>query len=506
VGLRYMASSADNAPVHRVDRLLEDWRRTSPRRQYPPTLGREAHAVIVGAGPAGSFSAHFLRSYARERGLGLRMTVFDAKDFTKSGPAGCNMCAGVVASSLLRRMKSSGLSVPASVVQSRVNSFRLVTRSGSARLGREDPEHTMLTVFRGNGPRPGPETGLADASFDDALLRAVAGPDLTVVREPVTAIHPPGQPAEPVRVSFGRGKEKQSLEADVVIGAFGCDNRLGRKLAQAGVGYRPPQTVRACQAELSVGREHVSRVLGGSTQVFNLGLPDISFAAFVPKGDFVTCTIVGQRDLGLDDLLELLDDRRVRARLPRGWQVPRHFCHCHPSVVTSHARHPYTDRVVMVGDAASCRYYKNGIETAFDTAALAAFTATHIGVSAQAFGRYYARACDRLIERDNRFGRLLFAANRLIASHPNAARAFLVLCRASGAGAVGQRMQEVLWGLFAGDRPYREILRRALHPRVVWYGAWQLAFETLFRRHSAAARVRKASGRGRSPQDRSSSS
>lgn len=481
-----MSASADGGHVHPVDRLLDRWRRVPPGRQFPPRLGKRAHAIIVGAGPAGSFSAHFLRSYAEGLGLDLRMTIFDAKDFTKSGPAGCNMCAGVISSTLLRRMEASGLSVPPVVVQSRVNSFRLVTRSGSARLGREDPEHTMLTVFRGNGPRPAPEAGLANVSFDDALLSAVAGPSLTIVREPVTAIHLPAHAADPVQVSFGRGKEKQSLEADVVVGAFGCDNRLGRKIAEAGIGYRPPKTVRACQAELWVGREHIARVLGGATQVFNLGLPDISFAAFVPKGDFVTCTMVGQRDLGLDDMLELLDDRRVRARLPRGWQIPRRFCHCHPSVVISHALHPYADRLVLVGDAASCRYYKNGIETAFNTAALAAFTITHIGVSSQAFRRYYAHASDRLINQDNRFGRLLFAANRVIASHPNVARAFLVLCRAAGAGAVGQRMQEVLWGLFAGDRPYGEILRRALHPRVLWYGVWQLGLHTILRRHSRA--------------------
>ncbi len=479
-----MGSSADNSRVHRVDRLLDRWRATSPRRAFPPTLGKNGHVVIVGAGPAGSFSAHFLRSCARQVGIDLRMTIFDAKDFTKSGPAGCNMCAGVVASSLLGRMEASGLNLPASVVQNRVNSFRLVTRSGSARLLREGPENTMVTVFRGNGPRLAPNMGLANVSFDDALLSAVAGPDLTVVREPVTAIDLPGRPSEPVRLWFGRGEEKQRLEADVVIGAFGCDNRLGGKIAEAGVGYRPPKTVRACQAELWVGRDHIARVLGGATQVFNLGLRDISFAAFVPKGDFVTCTLVGQRDLGLDDMLELLDDRRVRARLPRGWQIPRRFCHCHPSVVLSHAIHPYADRLVLVGDAASCRYYKNGIETAFDTAALAAFTITHVGVSSRAFGHYYASACDRLINRDNRFGHLLFAANRLIASHPNAARAFLVLCRAAGAGAAGERMQEVLWGMFAGERPYREILRQALHPRVLWYGAWQLGLHTIFRRHS----------------------
>ena len=480
-----MCAATPNGFGHPVERVLGEWRQTARPRSGDMPLSGSAHAIIIGAGPAGSFSAHFLRRCAAEVGLDLRMTMFDAKDFTKSGPAGCNMCAGVVASSLLRRMSATGQHLPEAVEQSRVNGFRLISPSGTLRLRRDGPEQAMATVFRGNGPRPEPTTKGPNISFDDALLESVKGPDLTVIREPVTDIGLPAAPADPITVSFGRTREKQQLAGDVLIGAFGAENRLARRIAQGGGRYRPPPTVRACQAELWVGRKHIEKSLRGEIQVFNLGLPDISFGAFVPKGEFVTCTLVGRRDLGLDDMLEFLDHPRARARLPRGWQIPRQFCHCHPSIVVSHALRPYSDRLVMVGDAACCRYYKNGMETAFDTAALAASTITRAGVSAGAFRRYYAAACQRLINRDNRFGSVLFAANEVIARHPAAARSFLVLCRAPGAGAVRRRMQEVLWALFAGDRPYRGILKQALHPRVLFYAAWQLLVHTVSPRRRA---------------------
>lgn len=471
------ASDSTNRP-HRVDRLLAKWR-TASLRPLPPTLTDGAHVAIVGAGPAGSFSAHFLRTYARERGFGLRLTIFDAKDFTRSGPAGCNMCAGVVTGSLISRLQTGGITLPESVVQNRVSGFRLITRAGSATIRRDAPGQEMVTVFRGNGPRFSPDFDTPSISFDDSLLDAIEADDLTVIREPVSDIRPPEHPEAPVELAYGRGDEKQSLSADLVVGAFGLNARLSRQLA--GTGYRSPRTVRACQAELLVGSEHIDRVLHGEIQVFSLGSPGVSFAALIPKGDFVTCTLIGRSDLGLDDLLEFLDQPRVRARLPKGWEIPRNFCHCHPGIVVSHAARPYASRLAMVGDAACCRHYKNGIETALDSAAVAAFTATHVGVSAEAFRRYYAASCDRLVNRDNSYGRFLFRANSVISRRRAAARAFLVLCRAPGAGAVGRRMREALWGLFAGDRPYRSILRTMLHPRVLAAAAWQTLVH-IFRR------------------------
>jgi len=434
-----------------------------PNPDVYPRLADGARVAIIGAGPAGTFAAHLLRAHAQRVGLGLQLTVFDAKDFTQPGPIGCNMCAGVVAGTLLRRMQETGLEPPPGVVQSWVDGVQLDLPTGTVRLHHSDPEEQMATVFRGGGPR-GAHFG-GGVSFDDFLLEAVRGPDLELVTEPVTGLELPAGPRDPVRVSYGRGEPKQHLEADLVVGAFGVGGRLARHVEELGFGYRRPRTVIACQAELLVGSDHIRDRLHGDIHVLNLGLAHLAFVALIPKGDFLTFTLIGYRDLGLADLHAALDHPAVRAKLPPGWEIPQHFCHCHPRVVVRDAVHPYADRLVIVGDAACCRLYKNGLESAFSTAAFAAHTVIHRGVSAQAFEDHYLPACQRVVVRDNRYGEVLFGLNRWFGRHPTASRALLSLFEHPDPRVV-RRVHEALWGLFAGSLPYRYILRRVAHPRV----------------------------------------
>ena len=438
------------------------------RVQWPdpdlyPRLPDRAHAAIIGAGPAGTFAVHFLRAHARRMGLDLRLTIFDAKDFTQPGPLGCNMCGGVVVGTLLKRMREAGLEPPPGVVQSVVDGFQLDMPTGTVRLHHPDPEEQMATVFRGGGPRGTRLRG--NVSFDDFLLEAVRGPDLELVTEPVTGLEVPADVRDPIRVAYGRGERKRHLEADVVLGAFGVGGRLARHVEELGLGYRRPRTVIACQAELFVGAQHIRERLHGDIHVLNLGLPHVAFVALVPKGDFLTFTMVGYRDLGLSDLHAALDHPAVRAKLPPDWEIPQRFCHCHPRVVVRGAAHPYAHRLVVIGDAACSRLYKNGLESAFNTAAFAAHTIIHRGVSAEAFEEHYLPPCRRVIMNDNRYGELLFRMNHGFGGHPTASRALLSLVDHPDPRVV-QRVQEAMWGLFAGSLPYRYILKRAAHPRV----------------------------------------
>jgi len=445
-----------------------------------PRLSDGARVAIIGAGPAGTFSAHLLREHAQRLGLGLRMTMFDAKDFAQSGPRGCNMCGGVVAGTLLRRMRESGLTPPESVVQSMVDGFRLETIAGSLDLHTADPDEQMATVFRGNGPR---DTVLADnVSFDDYLLDAVRGPDLEVVAEPVTDLVIPADEADPIRVVYGRGARKVELEAEVVIGAFGLGGRLSRRIEELGFGYRAPETIIACQAELLVGREHILDGLHGDIQIVNIGLPDVAFIALIPKGEFLTLTMVGYRDMGIADLQAALEHPAVVGKLPADWEIPRRFCHCHPRVPTGNSQHPYANRFVIVGDAACSRLYKNGLESAFNTAAFAAHTILHRGVSAAAFEDHYLPACRRVIMRDNAFGEVLFRLNRLASGHRSSARAVCSLLEERGPRK--ERLREAAWALFAGSLPYRWILRQVLSPGVVLPALGRTFAEALRRRVS----------------------
>ncbi len=439
-------------------------REPRPDPDIYPRLADGAQVAIIGADPAGTFAAHLLREHARRVGRDVRMTMFDAKDFTQPGPRGCNMCGGVVAGTLLRRMRASGLVPPGGVVQSIVDGFELDTVAGSARLHAEQADDVMATVFRGNGPRGSALEG--NVSFDDYLLEAVRGPDLEAVAEPVTDVILPADPRDLARVVYGRGASKAEMTADVVIGAFGLGGRLAQHVEAMGFGYEAPRTVIACQAELFVGANHIRRSLDGDIQIINIGLPGVAMLAMVPKREFLTFVLVGHRDMLLADLHAALDHPAVRRKLPEGWEIPKRFCHCHPRVAISNSLHPYANRFVIVGDAACCRLYKNGLESAFDTAAFAAHTIIHRGVSAAAFEDHYLPPCRRVIMRDNAYGHVLFGLNRLAAPHPSVARAVVSLL-ADVEDPVARRLRSAVWALFAGSLPYRWILRQALHPRVV---------------------------------------
>ena len=62
----------------------------------------------------------------------------------------------------------------------------------------------------------------------------------------------------------------------------------------------------------------------------------------------------------------------------------------------------------MIGDASCTRYYKNGIESAFLTAQLAAQTAVFHGIDAGSFSTHYQAPAEKKIIRDNLYGRFLF--------------------------------------------------------------------------------------------------
>ncbi len=61
---------------------------------------------IIGGGPAGSFSALHLLRMAAQRQIRLEVLIFEPRDFSRAGPAGCNRCAGVLSSRLVRGLST----------------------------------------------------------------------------------------------------------------------------------------------------------------------------------------------------------------------------------------------------------------------------------------------------------------------------------------------------------------------------------------------------------------
>lgn len=420
--------------------------------------------AVIGAGPAGSLFAYFARSLAEELGLDVSITLFDAKNFQHSGPSGCNMGAGVISESLVERLKRKDIILPQDKVQRKIRGYHYQSRAGAVRLDHPDGRKRIITVFRGNGPRFFDFDG--NISFDDFLFRLACEKGADLVSEPVKSVVLPSRSDDRVNLTYGIQEDIKSFEADLVVGAFGLNSNMVKEMGNLGFGYVPPRSRRACQAEINLDPEFLAESFGHHIYIYSMGRKRIRFSAVVPKKDYISISLIGRKDADLSDFDEFINSDIVSANMPSDWKMPDRFCHCQPHIPATPAKLPYTDRLVIIGDASCSRYYKNGLESAFITAELAANTVFRMGVSRNAFKLGYYKEARKMIIRDNFYGRLLFYINDYISQKDWLAEIFLRLTNPERMDATARRLQEILWNLFSGDIPYRSIFRKALHPRL----------------------------------------
>ncbi len=434
--------------------------------------------AIIGGGPAGSFFAHFAARFAREMGLNISITIFDKKSFILKGPEGCNMCAGVISERLVDKLQKEHIEIPQSRVQRVIDGYYFQTQNGGVLLKHPDPSRRskIITVFRGNGPCY--STYGENISFDDFLMEDVHKQGVNIVHESVKEIILPKNSTGLVRVIFGHRESPQEMTADLVVGAFGVNTAMMEKVSRLGFGYHPPKTVRTCQAELPLGRSTIEKLFGNNIYVFALGIKGLKFAAITPKSDYVTVNLVGNKDLTKADLIGFLNHPAVRRILPEGWQMPENYCMCFSKIPVTHAKHPYTNRLVILGDASVSRTYKSGIESAFNMAYLVAKTAFSQGVSEQAFKNGYYRVAKNVLIRDNFYGKLMLVLNDCIFSQREITDAHLSLLKSGKNLPIAHRLNEILWNMVTGNVTYKEIFLKAINPKVLLrvlpidVGAW----------------------------------
>lgn len=424
----------------------------------PPTL----RVAIIGAGPAGTLCALDLLRRARALGRDLAVTLFDRKLFSSFGPRGCNMCAGVISHSLLRALEGLGLRIGPSLIQREIAGYALETLGGVLRI-EQPPDSRIYTAYRGMGPR-----GLEydeSRSFDLFLLRAAESAGAAHVNRLVADLRVSAGGGPPHRLELDNG---EAAEADVVVGAFGVNSQIGRRLEALGVGYTAPRVIRAAQAEIPLDPEFIAQRFPGEVRILNLGFAGVRFASLTPKRHHVTVSLVGEAAAGRG-LEQFLTHPRVRASFPQGWQPPARYCHCAPRLPVTAAGRPRCDGLLVIGDADIARYLKDGIGSALTTASLAARAILEAGTSAAALREAYYRPSRRRFLGDNLAGKLLFVANDILMQSPLAAGALLrVAAWEQGHLPAGARpLGEAFWLMFTGDGPYRAALRKGLSARVL---------------------------------------
>ena len=414
-------------------------------------LANDSRVVIVGGGPAGSFAALHLLRFAAEAGVRLEVIILEARDFNRPGPGGCNKCAGILSSTLVHNLATLGLDLPPDVIQSELNAYVLHLGGGELPIRRPDPARRIVSIYRGSGPRLGEPPW--PRSFDGWLLEQTLARGASLRRARVRVVQPGPRP---IVVTA-----RESLEADLVVLATGVNSRAPLDPAW---GYRPPRTEIMAQDEVPLP----GGFFDDSVHIFFDYPPGLIFAGLIPKGRYANVSLLG-RGLPPDAVGDFLEGQDLTALFPAGSPA---LCGCTPRVAVSAAAGYYADRLVVVGDAAVTRLYKDGIGAAFVTAKAAARTAIERGVRREDFAAGYRPICRR-IAADNLYGRSLFqlwAINRRLPFLLNAWRR-AILAEASLPPAA-QIHTRVLWGMFTGDESYRQIFLVSISRAALW-GLWR---------------------------------
>jgi len=410
---------------------------------------------VIGGGPAGSFFSIFLLDLANRMGMEIEVDIYEPRDYTKPGPLGCNMCGGIISESLVQNLAAEGINLPPSVVQRGIDSYMLHMDVGSVRIETPLQEKRIGAVYRGPGPRDLKE--IKWGSFDGFLQNLAIERGAHVINERVDELlWEQGKPQVKTRKA-----DPQTYDlATISVGVNSASRKLFDNL---NFDYQLPKTTKTFIQEYYLGEEQIQEVLGSSMHVFLLDIPRLEFAAIIPKRDYVSVCLLGE-DIDKELIENFMSSPEVRGVFPPAWDFDARSCNCSPRINISGAAQPFNDRIVFIGDSGVTRLYKDGIGAAYRTAKSAATTAVLQGISAQDFKEHYWPAC-RKIETDNMIGQVMFLVTRVIQGQKIARRAVLRMTADEQTDAGSKkRMSMVLWDMFTGSAPYREIFIRTLNP------------------------------------------
>ncbi len=430
-----------------------------------PQLEDGARVAVIGGGPAGAFFSYFLLRLANSLGMRVSVDIYEPRRFEQPGPGGCNHCGGVVSESLVQLLALDGIQVPPSVPQRGIDAYVLHTDNGTVRIETPLNEKRIAAVYRGGGPKG---SDGRHQSFDQFLLGLAAEKGAHVVPAMVTDLNWTDDGRPVLTCADGGGGEY-----DLVTVATGVNSRLLEVFERKIPGFRRPQTTTAFVSEFHLGSETVQARLGSAMHVFLLDLPRLEFAALIPKDDSVTLCLLGE-DIDSELVEAFLNADEVRELFPPETGVPRNCCQCIPRINIGGAPQPFADRLLFVGDSGVTRLYKDGVGAAYRTGKSAATAALLGGISAEAFRRHY-RPATRRLAIDNAIGRIVFAVNGMMQGMGFTRRAIVEMTAREQASAGSDRaMSTVLWDVFTGSAPYKEILLRSLHPAFLARLGWHL--------------------------------
>jgi flavin-dependent dehydrogenase len=329
-------------------------------------------------------------------------------------------------------------------------------------------EMRIAAVYRGGGPKG--STDLEWGSFDGYLLKLARFKGAHLLDDRVVDVAwKDGRPEIKTR-----GGTVSSY--DLLAVAVGVNSPVLKLFHDLNLGYKPPETTKTYIREYYLGHEEVGNSLGSSMHTFLLKIPRLEFAAIIPKGSYATVCMLGYK-IDKELIRSFLNDPVVKKNFPSNWDSDKGACQCSPRMNISPAKKPFAERVVFLGDCGVSRLYKDGIGAAYRTAKAAARSALFEGVSEEDFEKYFWPTCKSL-KNDNAVGKLIFFIIGQLQKMKLTRRAILrMVSREQKKEGKNRRMSAVLWDMFTGSAPYREVFFRTLHPVFLINFMWSSALE-----------------------------
>ncbi|MGD2091320.1 MAG: hypothetical protein PVH61_34405 [Candidatus Aminicenantes bacterium] len=426
--------------------------RTVNRVQQPAA---DLKIAVIGAGPAGSFACHFLNKFAKKNNKTISIHVYDYKCFSCQGKGSCNMCAGIIASSLAENLEKEKIFLPESVIKGEITGYHLHSKYNTVYFKRSH-QKKIYSVFRGQGPLNA--NGKVN-SFDQFLLDFVAKEkNVSIINKKVTDIDLTHQDYVGVKAV-----DNAPVKYDFVIGAFGVNTEIKKLLK---TGYKPPKTYKFLQLEIQLPEDFINRTYRDRVHMFPVYKNNIWFITLTPKWDFVTVTVAGKNVKLEDAKSEIMNNKNIKNFLPGKELNIR--CSCTPEIPVNFSKKPYANRFLVVGDACVSRYLKNGIESAFQTAFFAADTIINHGLTEKVIKKWHCKRCKKIYRIDNICGKILYLMNRILYIHPLYTESQMILVKKEQITGKSAKFSEVLWDMFTGEKKYKPILKNALHPLLLY--------------------------------------
>jgi flavin-dependent dehydrogenase len=275
--------------------------------------------AVMGGGPAGSFFASSLLDFARISGLDLSVDVYEPREFHCTGPKACNMCGGIISETLVQNLAVDGIPLPDSVVQRGIDSYVMHMNGKAARIATPFDEKRIGTVHRGAGPRD--LENPIWSSFDGHLQDLSRQRGARIIPERVTEV---GRSDGLIRLKTKSGREESY---QLLAVATGVNSTAYKIFEELDLEYRSPVSVKTSIREYRLGTRVIDEHLGAAMHVFLLDIPGLEFAAMIPKGEYVTMVLLGDK---IDKTLlnGFLGSPEVRSCMPADWDPEDFSCQC----------------------------------------------------------------------------------------------------------------------------------------------------------------------------------